>query len=105
MELTSLRYGIAPKDVGFAVRSAISEYRAARRQLLESFAVQLKLPVKAFTDPPVRSDNASKTYCPICRAQFRLSEGVCPDCPERPAMRSVTRTRGPGQTVLLLARY
>jgi hypothetical protein len=82
MELTSLRYGIAPQDVELAVRSAISEYRAARRQLLEYFAVQLKLPVKAFMDPPVRSDKASKTYCPICRAQFRLSEGVCPDCPD-----------------------
>lgn len=81
-ELTSLRYGIAPQDADLAVRSAISEYRAARRQLVESFAAQLKLPVQAFMDPPAQSDKASKTYCPICRAQFRLSEGVCPDCPD-----------------------
>jgi hypothetical protein len=81
-ELIILRCGIAPQNLDFTAGPAITEYRAARHQLLESFATQLKLPVQAFMDPPVQADNACKTYCPVCRAQFRLSEGVCPDCPD-----------------------
>jgi hypothetical protein len=80
-ELVILRYSLAPQEVDTDSRMAIAEYRVARLHLLESFITQQGLLVQAFVDPPAQPDGVCETYCPVCRAQFKLSEGVCPDCP------------------------
>jgi hypothetical protein len=79
-ELVILRYSV-PQEVHTDSRATVAEYRAASLQLLESFVTQQRLPVRAFIDPPAQPDQTCETYCPACGVQFRLSEGVCPDCP------------------------
>jgi hypothetical protein len=81
-ELVILRCSAPPREVNTDSKLAIAEYRAARLQLLEWFITQQGLPVRALIDPPHQTDETCETYCPVCGAQFRLSEGVCPDCPD-----------------------
>ena len=81
-ELVTLRFSTTPQEVGAG--SAIGEYRVARLRLLESFIAQHDLAVQALIDAPARTDDTCETYCPVCRAQYRLASGVCPDCPDMP---------------------
>ncbi|MGI9591219.1 MAG: hypothetical protein ACR2P8_07615, partial [Myxococcota bacterium] len=35
---------------------------------------------EALFAPPVPSDPLARSYCPTCRTEYRLAEGVCIDC-------------------------
>jgi len=72
-EIAILRYGVLPQE------SDIAEYRAARLELLDSFVKKQGLPVQELIGPR-QAETCCQTYCPACAAQFRLVEGVCPDC-------------------------
>jgi len=79
-EVIILRCGVMPEDMDSDSRAVLAAYRAARLRLLESFIARQALPMQPFTDPPKRCDETCETYCPACGVQFRLLEGICPDC-------------------------
>jgi len=53
---------------------------AAMRRALESFLAKNGMPREELLRPPRRESQNCQTYCPLCLAQFVLTEGECPDC-------------------------
>jgi hypothetical protein len=57
---------------------------APMRRALQSFLSKNEMPSEELLSPPPRESQNSRTYCPLCLAQFVLPEGQCPDCGDVP---------------------
>jgi hypothetical protein len=61
--------------------TGIREFAAtAWREVLEEWLRAQKFDVEPGFRPPVRTDEASRSYCPRCLAQFTTPAGACGDC-------------------------
>jgi hypothetical protein len=79
--LRELRYTVpvhAPGDT-LALETE-RQWRALLLKTIENFLSQLGFAPEKILTPPVPADEACRSYCPRCLAQFTASEGVCPDC-------------------------
>jgi hypothetical protein len=77
-ELAELVYGVtAPGEAEDETRSWYGERR--RRAVLR-LAKEQGLDPEALFQPPPREDEGCYTFCPRCRAQYMLTEGVCASC-------------------------
>jgi hypothetical protein len=80
-EIVSLRY--RTEDAADAqLHRARQEYSETRCALLESYCSENSLPLEQFLAPPPPIEAGSLSYCPTCRAQYRIRTGHCTDCPD-----------------------
>lgn len=79
-ELAELLYG-APAS-GEAEEETRVWFRERRRRAVRRLAKEQGVDPEALFQPPPREDEGCQTFCPRCRAQYLLPEGVCASCHE-----------------------
>jgi hypothetical protein len=79
-ELVRLRYISTPATFDEQMAAAISEYKQTRIDMIESFCSEHDIPIAGWQLAPSADDMECITYCPCCRAQYRIAEGTCVDC-------------------------
>ena len=60
----------------------ITSSDAPMLRVLQAFLMKIGMPPEALLNAPQRESENCQTYCPLCLAQFVLTEGECPDCGE-----------------------
>jgi len=60
--------------------AAEKQSREALLEMVEKFLKTNGLDIDELTRSPAPSDESCRTYCPRCRAQFTLEQGICADC-------------------------
>lgn len=77
-ELAELLYGIpTPGEVEDETRRWFHE---RRRRAVQRLAKEQGVDLEGLFQPPPREDEGCRTFCPRCRAQYVLTEGVCASC-------------------------
>jgi len=79
-EMVHLRFRAIDSCSDGACHQAMEEYRCVRMQLLELFAIDQGFSLSDLAERPPAAHHGARTYCPGCRAQYRLPEGLCTDC-------------------------
>lgn len=59
------------------------EFQERQRKSLEEFVAQTAGPLEGFLSPPVPHPGC-RSFCPRCRDQYMVDQGVCSDCPGVP---------------------
>jgi hypothetical protein len=66
----------------FRMDSDATSSDSVMRRVLQAFLSKNGMPPEELLSPPHRESENCETYCPLCLAQFVLTEGECPDCGE-----------------------
>ncbi len=61
-------------------RAVEGEARTALQAAVEKFLEQQKIDIADLIRPPVPTDEACRSFCPRCNAQFTTTAGECADC-------------------------
>ena len=80
---------VCPREEPVA-QAAERHARAALQQAVEGFLAQCGIQPAELAQPPPRSDETCRSYCPRCLAQFTTSEGSCADCGGMPLVAFVS---------------